>query len=172
MKRKAAPKSELHITRLHLKIAELEKTNAELIHRLKTIDDVCACDNPKCRAEEHIEQILEILHPPVTLSNDQFVGFVGAAFAAFAFAAQGATMPRGNPKQQWWRTPLELTRVRDVTMEMIDIQFRRLSKIHHPDKGGNEEKFKELTAARDAARKELMDQWEPQYDPMYDTHRS
>ncbi len=34
-----------------------------------------------------------------------------------------------------------------ATQEEIKKSFRRLAHIHHPDKGGNPEKFKEISAA-------------------------
>jgi len=35
----------------------------------------------------------------------------------------------------------------DASKENIKSAYRNLCKIHHPDKGGNEEKFKEISEA-------------------------
>jgi curved DNA-binding protein len=38
---------------------------------------------------------------------------------------------------------------KDATPEELKKAYRKMSKVHHPDKGGNEEKFKEVTDAYD-----------------------
>lgn len=42
------------------------------------------------------------------------------------------------------------------TIEDLRRQYRRLSKIHHPDTGGNEETFKELNKQRDETARKLL----------------
>jgi curved DNA-binding protein CbpA len=39
-----------------------------------------------------------------------------------------------------------------VTADMVESRFRELAMQHHPDKGGNSDKFRQLVSARDAAR--------------------
>jgi hypothetical protein len=68
------------------------------------------------------------------------------AFQGFAALTSGTTRP--------WREVLGITGGA-VTAALIDARFRELAKIHHPDAGGNTERFQELTAARDAALAEV-----------------
>ena len=42
---------------------------------------------------------------------------------------------------------LELEVSIDATDEEIKLQYRAMAMIHHPDKGGDEEKFKEILEA-------------------------
>ncbi len=59
-----------------------------------------------------------------------------------------------------WREILEIgpteTGDRAAMAERVQFQFRLLSKTRHPDAGGSEQAFLELTAACDRALKELM----------------
>lgn len=50
-----------------------------------------------------------------------------------------------------WTKVLGFNREIRVTKEAIEHAYRRLVRIHHPDKDGDPEKFREITAARDAA---------------------
>lgn len=52
-----------------------------------------------------------------------------------------------------WKSVLELNG--NATAASVEEAFRRLSHIHHPDKGGSPERFMALVKAREAALKEL-----------------
>lgn len=67
------------------------------------------------------------------------------AFTGFAALPEKASTP--------WKDVLELES--DPTMESVDRAFKRLVSIHHPDKGGDPEKFQALVRAREDARREL-----------------
>lgn len=54
-----------------------------------------------------------------------------------------------------WRKTLKFRADQRPTLQQVESRFRRLVKIHHPDKGGKREKFEEIKRARDAARLEL-----------------
>jgi hypothetical protein len=54
-----------------------------------------------------------------------------------------------------WKAQLELDPQRDYTEAEIETQFRKLANQHHPDKGGDPARFREVTEARAAARQEL-----------------
>jgi hypothetical protein len=43
----------------------------------------------------------------------------------------------------------------DLSAETINRQFRKLSQIHHPDKGGEPEAFRKLCEARDRLKREV-----------------
>lgn len=69
------------------------------------------------------------------------------AFTGFAALPEHASRP--------WRDVLEIPQSTHPNMQYIETRFRELASIHHPDKGGNVEKFHEIVTARDAARIEL-----------------
>ena len=45
---------------------------------------------------------------------------------------------------------------KDATSDEIKKAYRRLSKIHHPDKGGDEEVFKKISGAQTLIKKTIM----------------
>jgi len=54
-----------------------------------------------------------------------------------------------------WRLDLMFPPSAKPSLDEIEARYRELAKRHHPDVGGDEEKFKALTAAREAARRDL-----------------
>lgn len=68
-------------------------------------------------------------------------------FRGFAALPEKASSP--------WREVLGFDAFQDVTGEDIDEVFRRLVQEHHPDKGGDPEKFRAVVEARQQAKKEL-----------------
>lgn len=66
-----------------------------------------------------------------------------AAFTGF----QALPAPAGK---EWWDV-LQCTR--DNSLEVIEQQYKRLARDHHPDNGGSSEKMAELNAAVSEARK-------------------
>ena len=48
-----------------------------------------------------------------------------------------------------WLLVFGFANINLVTVDEVKAQFRKLSLIHHPDRGGREESFKELSAVRD-----------------------
>jgi len=75
-------------------------------------------------------------------------GAAGSAAAAFAgFAA----LPAGGSPD--WRETLGLGG--EPTAEEVDRAYRRLAKAAHPDAGGDPERFRELAAAYERARREV-----------------
>jgi hypothetical protein len=68
------------------------------------------------------------------------------AFLGFAALPATASKP--------WREVLGIT-MQAPTLAHIEDRFRDLVKIHHPDRGGDREKFEEIMRARDAARLDL-----------------
>ena len=54
-----------------------------------------------------------------------------------------------------WRKTLKFRADQRVTLQQVESRFRRLAKLHHPDKGGKRENFEAIKRARDAARLDL-----------------
>jgi curved DNA-binding protein CbpA len=69
------------------------------------------------------------------------------AFLGFAALPESASRP--------WRQVLGISTTAAATWPMVEERFRSLVQIHHPDKGGDRNKFEEIVQARDAARLEL-----------------
>lgn len=67
------------------------------------------------------------------------------AFLGFAALPERAT--------QHWREVLGIEG--NATPQLVEDRFRALAQVHHPDKGGDRNKFEEIVQARDAARLEL-----------------
>jgi len=72
---------------------------------------------------------------------------VGTRDQAFAGYAQLGPAP-----VEWW---LLLEVKPSATLDQVDDAFRRLSRIHHPDVGGDTGYFAKLSEAREAARRAL-----------------
>ena len=67
------------------------------------------------------------------------------AFLGFAALPERAT--------QHWREVLGIQG--SASAQLVEDRFRALAQVHHPDKGGDRNKFEEIVQARDAARLEL-----------------
>lgn len=69
-----------------------------------------------------------------------------------AFTGFKALPEKGS---QAWREILGIPREQFVTRQVIEDRFRELVKERHPDAGGNDEDFRQLLSAREAARLEV-----------------
>ena len=67
------------------------------------------------------------------------------AFLGFAALPEKASQP--------WREVLGIEG--SASAQLIEERFRALVQVHHPDKGGDRNKFEQIVQARDAARMEL-----------------
>lgn len=70
------------------------------------------------------------------------------AFLGFAALPAKASQP--------WREVLGIATTAAATWPMVEERFRSLVMVHHPDKGGDRNKFEQITQAREAARMELL----------------
>lgn len=70
------------------------------------------------------------------------------AFLGFAALPEKASQP--------WREVFGISTAASATWPLVEERFRALAVVHHPDKGGDREKFEEIVRARDAARMELV----------------
>lgn len=73
---------------------------------------------------------------------------VEAAFRGFT-----ALPPPGAAARPWWRV-LEFIE-RPSSIAVAEQAYRRLAGIHHPDRGGSQERMADLNAAIEAARSDL-----------------
>lgn len=69
------------------------------------------------------------------------------AFRGFTALPERASQP--------WREVLGFTPEQKITEPEVESAFRKLSMVHHPDKGGDKEKFFEIVMARDNAKSDL-----------------
>ena len=89
--------------------------------------------------------------------------FGGIPFEHFAGGMPGG-MPGGTSEDVDTTKLYETLEVsKDADEKEIKKSYRRLSRIHHPDKGGDEHKFKEIAAAyeilSDSEKRKLYDQY-------------
>lgn len=73
-------------------------------------------------------------------------------FGGFIAAPDDTALLLGDGKQQWSEV---LGIPKTTTKEAIRSAFRALSKVHHPDAGGNIEDFKRLRQAYDDAMRDM-----------------
>jgi len=84
------------------------------------------------------------INPSVLLGGAQILD---RAFTGFAALPEKASQP--------WRETLGLQGEGVISIEVVESRFKELARKHHPDVGGDAEKFRELVEARDAARLEV-----------------
>lgn len=78
----------------------------------------------------------------------------GVADLRQAFAGHVAlAAPQAATARAWWKV-LGLPSA-DVSINDVEVMFRRLAAIHHPDKGGSAERMAELNRARDEAKESV-----------------
>lgn len=70
------------------------------------------------------------------------------AFRGFAALPEKASSP--------WRETLGFGPEAAIDSDVLDTRFRELVQQHHPDRGGDPEKFQSVIEARSQARKELL----------------
>lgn len=99
---------------------------------------------------EYLYRALEVYGIDITeTSFDQEFNNV---FAGFLATPDDSALLLGDGSAKWW----DVMGIKpDATREDIRNAFRALSKVHHPDAGGNEEDFKRLRKAFDEAMKEV-----------------
>lgn len=97
---------------------------------------------------EYLYRALEVYG--VEMSETSFDHEFDTIFGGFIAAPDDSALLLGSGKQEWWIVlGIQPTASRDD----IRNAFRALSRIHHPDAGGNEEDFKRLRQAYEDGNK-------------------
>ena len=86
----------------------------------------------------------------VDMSETSFDQEFDNVFAGYLASPDDTALLLGDGKSKWWEV---MGIKQDATPEDVRNAFRSLSRIHHPDAGGNEEDFKRLRQAYDEAMK-------------------
>jgi hypothetical protein len=110
--------------------------------RRKNQDYVLACDR-FTRLPDNIAAIAAHIEAMRTMER-YGVGTLEQAFAGYAALPPAA--------DAWW---LVLNLPQSSTLDQVDARFRELARAAHPDAGGSHNDMARLTAAREAARKDL-----------------
>jgi len=115
---------------------------------LKGKDIVLACD----RWDRTADNLVAIAkHIEALRGQDRWsVGSIEQAFAGYA-----ALPAPGQHSRRSWRQVFGFPPGYAVTLDALDGSFRELARKHHPDLGGDQARFAELTQAREDARAEL-----------------
>jgi hypothetical protein len=105
---------------------------------------VLACDKYR-QAWDNIYAIAKTIEAMRGIERWGAADMMERAFTGFSALPAKASSP--------WREILNVSET--ATMEQVDCSFRALAKEHHPDAGGEEDKFRAIIQAREDARKEL-----------------
>lgn len=100
---------------------------------------------------EYLYRALEVYGVDMseTTFDQEFDGIFGGLLAT----PDDSALLLGSGKQDWWEV---LGVERNANREDIRNAFRALSKVHHPDAGGNTEDFKRLKQAFDEGVKAVQ----------------
>lgn len=95
-----------------------------------------------CLAISHLRGLER--HGGATMMDRAFTGFA-------ALPPPSATQPRART----WREIMEFDASHRPDADGINVRFRALARVRHPDAGGSAEAFAELTRARDQGLREI-----------------
>lgn len=99
------------------------------------------------RVEDNLAALAATLEAMRAIERHGGAEILERTFQGFAALPQTASST--------WRAQLELPPDGPLTLEQVETAFRSLANQHHPDKGGDPARFREITEARAAARLEL-----------------
>ena len=66
-----------------------------------------------------------------------------------------AALPAAGQSSKPWREVLGMN-ANAASFDLVDARFKELCHLHHPDKGGDPEKFRQIVEAREQAKRELQ----------------
>lgn len=109
--------------------------------------------NPRCmaidrytRVADNLAAVAATLEAMRAIERHGGATIIDRAFKGFAALPERAT--------QHWRETLGVS-LPNPTAQHIEERFRTLAKVHHPDKGGDRNRFEEIAKAREAALLEV-----------------
>lgn len=105
-----------------------------------------ACDRFKY-VKENIQAIAKTIEAIRAIERWGASDMMERAFTGFAALPEQASRP--------WREVLGLQGAGFISPEVIDSRFKELAQKHHPDHGGDAAMFRQIVAARDAAKREV-----------------
>jgi hypothetical protein len=105
----------------------------------------CMAIDRYTRVADNLAAIAATLAAMRTVERHGGAEIMERQFLGFAALPEKASQP--------WREVLGIEGT--PTLELIESRYRALAHVHHPDKGGDENKFREITQAREAARMEV-----------------
>jgi hypothetical protein len=106
------------------------------------------CDRYKTVAD-NLQAIHHVIEARRTELRHGTLHLVRATFAGFK------ALPA--PPGKHWRAVLALPSDATLSRETVEIAYKQLAVVRHPDKGGTDAAMAELVNARDAARRELCE---------------
>lgn len=112
----------------------------------KTKEMVFACDKYR-RTWDNVYAIARTIEAVRGIERWGASDMMERAFKGFAALPERAS--------QGWRVDLGFTDDQTVTIDDVQTSFRALAHQHHPDKGGDPQKFRDICLARDNAAREL-----------------
>jgi hypothetical protein len=105
----------------------------------------CMAVDQYTRVADNLAAIAATLEAMRAIERHGGAQILDRAFLGFA------TLP--DKASQHWREVLGIEG--EANLSVIEKRFRALAQVHHPDKGGDRDRFEEILQARDAARMEL-----------------
>ena len=108
----------------------------------------CMAIDQYTRVADNLAAIAATLEAMRAIERHGGATILDRAFTGFAALPEHAS--------ETWREILGIEPEIQPTIDLIESRFRALAMLHHPDKGGDEEKFKTIVSAREAAKLELL----------------
>jgi hypothetical protein len=105
----------------------------------------CMAIDRYTRVADNLAAVAATLEAMRAIERHGGAEILNRAFLGFAALPERASQP--------WREVLGIPG--SATMTIVEERFRSLVQVHHPDKGGDREKFEAIVQAREAARMEL-----------------
>lgn len=109
----------------------------------------CMAVDRYTRVADNLAAIAATLEAMRAIDRHGGAEILDRTFTGFLALPEKASQP--------WRDVLGIEPDGSVNTASVELRYRELVKIHHPDVGGNEEIFRRITEARDNAKRELSE---------------
>jgi hypothetical protein len=107
----------------------------------------CMAIDRYTRVADNLAAVAKTLEAMRAIERHGGAEILERAFRGFAALPEKASEP--------WRQVLGISIEESVNAELVERKFRELCRVHHPDAGGDADKFQQLLSAREQARKEV-----------------